>query len=128
MAILTSSSSSTRLSFVEDTSINKTSVDAPPSFLERPKSPSAEKPSPSDRSNLQLYLQEIGKTALLKPEEEVSLANRIQKGDKAARDHMISANLRLVVKISMDYKDFGLSPTRPDQRRQYRPNQGSGTL
>lgn len=108
MAILTSSSSSTRLSFVEDTSINKTSVDAPPSFLERPKSPPAEKPSPSDRSNLQLYLQEIGKTALLKPGEEVSLANRIQKGDKAARDHMISANLRLVVKISMDYKDFGL--------------------
>ena len=38
----------------------------------------------------------------------MKLANRIKKGDKAARDHMISANLRLVVKISMDYKDFGL--------------------
>jgi len=85
-----------------------TTTDAPPSFLERPESPPAEKPAPSDRSNLQLYLQEIGKTALLTPEQEVQLANRIQKGDKAARDHMISANLRLVVKIAMDYKDFGL--------------------
>lgn len=83
-------------------------ADAPPSFLEKPESPPAEKPAPSERSNLQLYLQEIGKTALLTPEEEVKLANRIQKGDKAARDHMISANLRLVVKIAMDYKDFGL--------------------
>lgn len=108
MAILTTSPSSSRLNFVEDTSISKTSVDTPPSFLERPESPPVEKPTPSDRSNLQLYLQEIGKTPLLKPEEEVSLANRIQKGDKAARDHMISANLRLVVKIAMDYKDFGL--------------------
>ncbi len=38
----------------------------------------------------------------------MKLARRIRKGDKAARDHMISANLRLVVKIAMDYKDFGL--------------------
>ena len=36
------------------------------------------------------------------------MARRIRRGDKAARDHMISANLRLVVKIAMDYKDFGL--------------------
>jgi RNA polymerase primary sigma factor len=82
-------------------------LDAPPSFLE-PQRAAAAPHEPADRSNLQLYLQEIGKTALLTVAEEVKLARRIRKGDKAARDHMISANLRLVVKIAMDYKDFGL--------------------
>jgi RNA polymerase primary sigma factor len=108
MATLTSSRSANRLNFVEDSNTPAVNADTPPSFLEKPESPPAEKPAPSDRSNLQLYLQEIGKTALLTPEQEVELAKRIQKGEKAARDHMISANLRLVVKIAMDYKDFGL--------------------
>jgi len=81
--------------------------DAPPSFLEKPE-PVQSDAAPLERSNLQLYLQEIGKTALLTIEEEVTLARRIRRGDKAARDHMIKANLRLVVKIAMDYKDFGL--------------------
>src|SRR5471030_1312078 len=83
--------------------------DAPPSFLEKPDRTAPEAPIPhGERSNLQLYLQEIGKTALLTIQEEITLARRIRRGDKAARDHMISANLRLVVKIAMDYKDFGL--------------------
>ena len=83
--------------------------DAPPSFLERNEPAAAAAPIPhGERSNLQLYLQEIAKTPLLTIEEEVTLARRIRRGDKAARDHMISANLRLVVKIAMDYKDFGL--------------------
>jgi RNA polymerase primary sigma factor len=82
-------------------------LDAPPSFLEKPE-PAPSQPAPLERSNLQLYLQEIGKTPLLTIEEEVALAKRIRRGDKAARDKMISANLRLVVKIAMDYKDFGL--------------------
>src|SRR3954471_13570573 len=83
-------------------------IDAPPSFLEKSDSAPAEQIAHGERSNLQLYLQEIGKTALLTIEEEITLARRIRRGDKAARDHMISANLRLVVKIAMDYKDFGL--------------------
>ena len=82
--------------------------DSPPSFLEKPDPAEAPSSAPTDRSNLQIYLQEIGKTALLTIEEEVTLARRIRRGDKAARDHMIKANLRLVVKIAMDYKDFGL--------------------
>jgi len=62
----------------------------------------------SEKSALKLYLQEIGKTPLLTPEEEVSLARRIQKGDEKARNHMVQANLRLVVKIANDYNNFGL--------------------
>jgi len=62
----------------------------------------------SEKSALKLYLQEIGKTPLLTPEEEVSLAKRIQKGDEKARNHMVQANLRLVVKIANDYNNFGL--------------------
>src|SRR5271170_2044645 len=82
--------------------------DSPPSFLEKPERAEAPSAAPLDRSNLQIYLQEIGKTALLTIQEEIVLARKIRRGDKAARDHMIKANLRLVVKIAMDYKDFGL--------------------
>lgn len=62
----------------------------------------------SEKSALKLYLQEIGRVALLTPEEERSLAGRIQKGDEEARNHMVQANLRLVVKIAQDYNNFGL--------------------
>ncbi len=64
--------------------------------------------SPDERSPLRYYLDQIGKTPLLKPEEEVDLARRIQRGDDAARQAMIQANLRLVVRIARDYEDFGL--------------------
>jgi RNA polymerase primary sigma factor len=81
--------------------------DAPPSFRDRPE-PAAVEPYPLERSGLQLYLQEIAKTPLLTVAEEVTLARRIRRGDKAARDHMIKANLRLVVKIAHDYENYGL--------------------
>jgi RNA polymerase primary sigma factor len=55
-----------------------------------------------------LYIRDIMQTPLLTPQEEVKLAKRIQRGDKAARDHMIRANLRLVVKIAREYEDYGL--------------------
>ena len=58
--------------------------------------------------NLQLYLREIGQVQLLTPEQEIALAKRIQKGDEEAREHMIKANLRLVVKIARDYEGLGL--------------------
>jgi RNA polymerase primary sigma factor len=56
----------------------------------------------------QLYLKEIGQTPLLTIEEENALAARIKKGDKAARERMIKANLRLVVKIARDYEGYGV--------------------
>ncbi len=58
--------------------------------------------------NLHLYLREIGQVRLLTPGEEIELAKRIQKGDEEAREHMIKANLRLVVKIARDYEGLGL--------------------
>ena len=60
-------------------------------------------------SSLKLYLREISKTPLLTVEEENELAERIRAGDKDARNHMIKANLRLVVKIAHDYSGYGLS-------------------
>jgi len=57
---------------------------------------------------LKLYLEEIGKVKLLTMEEEVQLADRIKLGDKAARELLIKANLRLVVKIARDYEHLGL--------------------
>src|SRR3984957_10058965 len=79
-----------------------------PSFLEKSAPAQERDNTPADHDSLRLYFQEIGKTPLLTLEEETKLAARIRRGDKAARDHMIEANLRLVVKIAMDYKDFGL--------------------
>ena len=57
---------------------------------------------------LQLYLREIGQVKLLTPQEEIVLAKRIRRGDQRAREHMIKANLRLVVKIAHDYEGMGL--------------------
>jgi RNA polymerase primary sigma factor len=59
-------------------------------------------------SGLRLYLREIGQVPLLSQAEEVELAARIRAGDREARLRMIRSNLRLVVKISHDYANFGL--------------------
>lgn len=57
---------------------------------------------------IKIYLREIGQTALLTREDEVKLARRIKRGDEEARQLMIRANLRLVVKIAHDYAQYGL--------------------
>jgi RNA polymerase primary sigma factor len=59
-------------------------------------------------TSIRLYLREIGQVKLLTPAEEIELAAKIKKGDKKAREHMIKANLRLVVKIARDYEGIGL--------------------
>src|SRR5690554_3768049 len=57
----------------------------------------------------QMYLNEIGFSPLLTPEEEVHFARLAQKGDPAGRKRMIESNLRLVVKIARRYLNRGLS-------------------
>src|SRR5437899_205272 len=59
--------------------------------------------------SLRLYLREIGKVPLLTADQEVYLAKRIERGDMAAKRHMVEANLRLVVSIAKGYLGRGLS-------------------
>ncbi|MFM7375459.1 MAG: RNA polymerase sigma factor RpoD/SigA, partial [Chthoniobacterales bacterium] len=62
----------------------------------------------SPDSNIGLYLREISQVPLLTPAEEVKLAAQIKRGNRRAREKMIKANLRLVVKIAHDFSTFGL--------------------
>src|SRR3989442_357995 len=64
--------------------------------------------TPTVQSPLETYLSEINETALLSADEEKLLARRIEEGDIAARDHMVRANLRLVVNIARSYTGKGL--------------------
>jgi RNA polymerase primary sigma factor len=59
--------------------------------------------------SLRLYLRSIGRVELLTAGEEVSLAKRIERGDMDAKQHMIEANLRLVVSIAKGYLGRGLT-------------------
>jgi RNA polymerase sigma factor, sigma-70 family len=59
-------------------------------------------------NNIGLYLREISRVPLLTPKDEVKLAGQIKRGNKKAREKMITANLRLVVKIAHDFGNYGL--------------------
>jgi RNA polymerase primary sigma factor len=58
--------------------------------------------------SLQLFLNEAGRYPLLTAAEEVELAKLVESGDKAAKDRMVNANLRLVVSIAKKYQGHGL--------------------
>jgi RNA polymerase primary sigma factor len=58
--------------------------------------------------SLQLFLKDIGKVDLLTAAQEVELAKRIERGDHAAKQEMVEANLRLVVSIAKRYRNQGL--------------------
>jgi RNA polymerase primary sigma factor len=62
-----------------------------------------------ENKSLDLYFQEIGKYVLLNPEEEIDLAIKIKKGDMAAQDKLVRANLRFVVSVAKMYQNQGLS-------------------
>lgn len=78
------------------------------SKVESPAIPVRESAAYERTDALTLYLQEIGRVKLLTVQEEIELAARIKQGDEAARELMIKANLRLVVKIARDYENYGL--------------------
>ncbi|MDX6697356.1 MAG: polymerase primary sigma factor [Solirubrobacteraceae bacterium] len=56
---------------------------------------------------LSLFLNEAGRYALLTPEEEIELAQRIERGDVEAKDRLVNANLRLVVSLARRYQGVG---------------------
>jgi RNA polymerase primary sigma factor len=62
----------------------------------------------SAQSPLETYLHEINETPLLKADEERAIGYRIEEGDSEARDHLVRANLRLVVSIARSYQGNGL--------------------
>jgi RNA polymerase primary sigma factor len=62
-----------------------------------------------DSASLDKYLQEIGREELITIENEVELAQRIRKGDHAALDKLVRANLRFVVSVAKQYQNQGLS-------------------
>lgn len=70
--------------------------------------------SDAGSDSIQMYLREIGQYPLLKGEEEVELAKRNEKGDKAAREKLIVSNLRLVVSIAKKYTNRSANLTLLD--------------
>jgi len=69
----------------------------------RRKAEISEVPEDASSDLVQMYLREIGRVDLLKSEEEISLAKRIEKGDPQAKQKLTEANLRLVVSIAKKY-------------------------
>jgi len=65
-----------------------------------------------ESASLDKYLQEIGREELISVEEEVTLAQRIKKGDTLALEKLTKANLRFVVSVAKQYQNQGL--TLPD--------------
>jgi RNA polymerase primary sigma factor len=62
-----------------------------------------------ESQSLEKYLQEIGKMAMVTPEEEVQLAIRIKLGDEKALEKLTKSNLRFVVSVAKQYQNQGLS-------------------
>lgn len=105
--------SSNRMTARTDTFVSDTSRLSTPAVCANPTSPSSstESLSTADHARpdaLTLYMRAVGEVPLLTPAQEIELATRIRRGDAAARDWMIRANLRFVIKIARDYEHLGM--------------------
>ncbi|HMI22288.1 MAG TPA: sigma-70 factor domain-containing protein, partial [Gaiellaceae bacterium] len=65
-------------------------------------------PLPASADSLELFMNEIGRYPLLTAAEEVALAKRVERGDRAAKERMINSNLRLVVHVAKRYRGHGV--------------------
>jgi RNA polymerase primary sigma factor len=84
-------------------------VDDPESVKPDSRKPEIDLTVEPSLDSLRLYLRSIGRVELLTANEEVGLAKRIERGDMSAKQHMIEANLRLVVSIAKGYLGRGLT-------------------
>jgi len=81
----------------------------PDTAKDTPKKPQIDLTVEPSLDSLRLYLRSIGRVPLLTAQEEVSLAKSIERGDMSAKQHMVEANLRLVVSIAKGYLGRGLT-------------------
>ena len=74
---------------------------------------------------LSRYLEEIRRFPMLEPQQEYMLAKRWREhGDRDAAHQLVTSHLRLVAKIAMGYRGYGLPISEVDLRRQCRPDAG----
>jgi len=97
------------LSLVESEPAAADDADAPDELLRRRRKGELDLSVEPSLDSLRLYLRSIGRVSLLTAEQEVLLAKRIERGDIEAKQHMIEANLRLVVSIAKSYMGRGLT-------------------
>jgi len=93
----------------ENGSVEQASVEAASPRPDQPKKVEVDLTVEPSLDSLRLYLRSIGRVNLLTAEQEVALARRIERGDMAAKQQMIEANLRLVVSIAKSYLGRGLT-------------------
>jgi RNA polymerase primary sigma factor len=88
----------------DEPKVDEAPAEEPPA----PPPPAAAAPQETTTDSLQLFLREAGRHQLLTAAQEVELAKKIERGDAQAKQHMIQANLRLVVSIAKNYRNQGL--------------------
>ena len=77
-------------------------------MVREPVAPVLDEPVPGAIDSLTLFMNDAGRYPLLTAAEEVALAKRIERGDRAAKERMINSNLRLVVSIAKRYQGHGI--------------------